>query len=559
MANIDSAIPSKSFSDSQHSILTVYMLYRIGIAIIFWVLFFTDTGIGSDRPLFFKGATLIYSAINILVLFFISVKKWKPNTFYLLLIIASDLFFIQYISEISGDFASDFSAIIVVSVAAGTIFLSKKYFLLVPAFSSILLLIFSIKNIIYDNSGLSSIVSTGWLGIILFTASAFINYLSQRVKASEAEISEKTEHAEYLQALNLEIIQRMQTGILITIKNGQIITMNNSAKNLLNINAGENTYSLEDISSEAMNQHQIIFSEKNKDAIKKTSLDIEHEGKKIRLTWSKLSENIHSEALIFLEDLSKIAQEAQQLKLSSLGKLAASIAHEIRNPIGAASHAAQLLQETATTEEDKKLSQIIVDQAKRCSNIINDVMNISRGNPANIKTFELNTWLKEFIRDYQSLNKSSIHLISESNVKVKFDTNHLQQILTNLLDNAIRYSHMQIKTNEAYIYLHTDGDNKVILDIIDPGKGVEKNLIPQLFEPFMTTEQQGTGLGLYMCRELCIANQASIYYIESNTLHSEINNLEIENELANKLLSSSHSFRIQFPHISRSTISEKSD
>ncbi|MFT4676997.1 MAG: two-component system sensor histidine kinase PilS (NtrC family), partial [Candidatus Azotimanducaceae bacterium] len=238
-------------------------------------------------------------------------------------------------------------------------------------------------------------------------------------------------------------------------------------------------------------------------------------------TYSKVSSSDPQlDALVFIEDSTLVQQQAQQLKLVALGRLSASIAHEIRNPLGAISHAAQLLGESEKLDRgDLRLSEIIQTHSVRLNNVVENVLQMSRRKTAEPKNLQLNDWLDEFISDFKAgfSEKSDItvKLQDKMSTQLRFDPLHLSQILGNLCQNGLRYS--KKKTSEAKLTIRVGVESDVqFIDVIDFGEGVAEDLIPNLFEPFYTTEVTGTGLGLYLSRELCEANSARLSYSNRN-------------------------------------------
>jgi two-component system sensor histidine kinase PilS (NtrC family) len=236
------------------------------------------------------------------------------------------------------------------------------------------------------------------------------------------------------------------------------------------------------------------------------------------VNFARLDPGHESHTLIFLEDNRAINQQAQQLKLASLGRLTASIAHEIRNPLGAISHASQLLSEdSALPPSDRRLVEIINSHTKRVNQIIENILQLSRRRVSNPETIRLDEWLPKFTNDYIASkgpnNKPIIDCLAGDAIDAKFDLGQLQQVLTNLCDNGLRYSHPP--ANCAHLVLEAGIDSATqqpYIKVIDFGDGISKENLQHLFEPFFTTESTGSGLGLYICKELCESNQALISY-----------------------------------------------
>lgn len=550
-------------------LLLVYAIYRLSLTLIFWMLFSTDTAVGQDQPGLFVSTALIYLLINAALLY-ASTTKWQPRFLALFIIVASDIVAIQLIAQTSGDISSGLSVLMVVSVAAGSLFLQSNKAFLVPSFASITLLLSVGASVLHHSAAdqksinYSEIVASGWLGMLFFLASALVSYLSARVEKSDLRARQEHEHAQNLQRLNSLIIDRMQTGILIVDTHGSLISHNQAASELLQIYPEKKISALKQIDPRLQEFLGSIISATAHNVSTKSviagnlddpvhlnpiTLHLDYSGKSLKFIWINLKDANNTEYLVFIEDLSKIAQQAQQLKLSSLGKLTASIAHEIRNPLGAASHAAQLLQDTESKNETARLAEIVVNQTRRCSDVIESVLGVSRGGSSNIQQFDLVSWLPNFLNDYQIGKECEIEFAGEPVLNIRFDQSQLAQILGNLLDNALRYSEQGSGQRCAAIYASIDSLQRPQLDILDNGSGVASDDIDSLFEPFFTRSKQGSGLGLYICRELCEANQATVTYIRQ-----PYGKNRILTESISAKCSLEHCFRIQFAHPNRTAI-----
>ncbi|MCI0590722.1 MAG: HAMP domain-containing histidine kinase, partial [Gammaproteobacteria bacterium] len=196
-----------------------------------------------------------------------------------------------------------------------------------------------------------------------------------------------------------------------------------------------------------------------------------------------------------------------------LGRLTASIAHEIRNPLGAISHAGQLLSESRSlAPEDDRLLRIIIEQSARMNDIIEDIMHIKPRASTTPKSIKVQPWLEAFVDEFtsrQQIPRAAIMIAGDSeDMEVTMDASQLHQVLWNLCENGLRYS-KGIPLLEINYGLRRETE-RPHLDVIDHGTGIPEEFAEQLFEPFFTTEPQGTGLGLYIARELCESNQASL-------------------------------------------------
>ena len=220
------------------------------------------------------------------------------------------------------------------------------------------------------------------------------------------------------------------------------------------------------------------------------------------------------EFVIFLEDTRALEERAQRLKLAAMGRLTASIAHEIRNPLAAISHAGQLLVEDATEPVQRRLAAIVIENTQRLNRLVEDVLRVARrdaplGDELDLSAF-LGAWIAEFARD-RRLDPARIALQPISGVQVKFEPAHLRQILFNLVDNALRYA-SEGPGAVVVAVARDDPDRRVSLWVFDDGPGIPAEARGALFEPFYTTHARGTGLGLYLAREFCAANRADLVY-----------------------------------------------
>ncbi|MEM7055184.1 MAG: HAMP domain-containing sensor histidine kinase, partial [Pseudomonadota bacterium] len=224
--------------------------------------------------------------------------------------------------------------------------------------------------------------------------------------------------------------------------------------------------------------------------------------------------------LIFLEDTSVISRRARDLAQASLARLSASIAHEIRNPLGALSHAAQLLGESSDLDEqDQRLIQIISNHAVRVNDIVENVLKLSRRERAHIQQINISIWLRELADDFRRQHKlpsSRLKLEApKSDIDVLMDPSQIGQAIQSLLDNALRHAASEDHLPTLTLRLSPiRGLREMALDIIDDGPGIPLEKRSQIFEPFFTTHKQGSGLGLFLARQLCDANQAPLEYVQ---------------------------------------------
>jgi two-component system sensor histidine kinase PilS (NtrC family) len=221
---------------------------------------------------------------------------------------------------------------------------------------------------------------------------------------------------------------------------------------------------------------------------------------------------------VFLEDASRLNQRFQQVRLASLGRLTASIAHEIRNPLAAINHASQLLEEALQNSPDSKLTEIISTQVERLNSVIENVLQLSREQSGTSEPIRLLPWLEKFKDEYatsQGLDKQQIKLqVAPENMTVLFDSTQLHQVMWNLCGNAV--NHARVPLDQVSITMRGGIDTESrqpFVDVIDNGPGIDAKTAANIFEPFFTTSNEGTGLGLFITKEVVESNRAKIRHV----------------------------------------------
>lgn len=350
---------------------------------------------------------------------------------------------------------------------------------------------------------LSSWISSNWAGNIQRTAK-----LAKKQGLDLANMSQ----------VNQAILDQLQMGVIVMKSNHIIGQMNNVALEMLGSPKKWRNRSLEGFAPE-LNTWYSYWSNNHQD--KTSSYDFNHQGvMAMRARFVKMGARVNGTVLIYLLDTHEEGEKLQDLKLASLGQLTASIAHEIRNPLGAISHAAQLLSESEELNPaDSRLSQIIITNSERMDSIIETILNLSRRKNPRREAIALKPWLDEFFDDFiehTKLTRQQLSLVVEpSDLEIRFDSGHLRQIISNLCHNAVKYAKKETKDLSLFIQVGTPDHTKmVILNIIDNGNGIPTDLTSRLFEPFNTASSKGTGLGLFMCRELSQANGSKLEYIK---------------------------------------------
>lgn len=529
MKTLSQQIAEQQNQQQNLTLLKIYSGYRLllSLALLGSFLVFEENRIvGNVKPVLFLYASLAYLIINCISILSILPRQKNLSKQSLFVTFFIDIVAIIAIADSTGGVKSGLEILLVVIVAGSSIMLTGQIATLLTALASLFMLADTYRLIEQTHLSSSSVFHTGILGFVLFGTNFFIQTLVQRIRKSQLQAEVNAVEAQRQQQLNQLIVQRMQTGIIVCDSQGFISTLNQSAKELL-LDRDNTTESLYELPPTLKTQLKHWLKSPQQ---RLPSFKIENSSIDIQANFSAL--NSEEEILIFLENNQKLSARAQEIKLASLGRLTASIAHEIRNPLSAISHSAQLLKESPQLDEgDKKLSHIIEKHCKRVNQVIENVLQLSRRSTPTPDTLNLQDWLRQFIDDYKSTRQScNIALITPSQeCLTTVDFSQLQQVLTNLVDNGLRYSQQNTGQPKLTLLLDNDSVNQLpYLDIIDEGKGINEQQRNHLFEPFYTTEAQGTGLGLFIAREMCEANQIRIHYLFNNEQKS--------------------CFRLHFPH-----------
>lgn len=499
--------------------LTLYRLF-LGSLFVLIIIFPEDSQLlGQQDPQLFAITSLFYLAFGCLT--FLGAKwHWPAFNLQVFAQIFLDILVIIVLMHSSGGIPSGLGTLIIVAIAGGSILIAEKMAILFAAIATIALLLEQLYTQLQSQAFNPSYAHAGLLGATFFATAAAVHLLARRIRYSEALAAQRGVDLANMEQLTEYVIQRMQTGIIVVDKNDQIRLINESARYLLNVPVASKKYYLSHLSTNlteqlrAWQQNLILAPQLFRPSPDATE---------ILPRFARLGTDNTSGTLIFLEDMAALAQQAQQMKLASLGRLTASIAHEVRNPLGAISHAGQLLAESKNLDSsDHRLTEIISQHCKRVNKIVENVMQLGKRDKSKPEEILLKPWLENFIIEFCNnqgiqTNKFSI-TVSPIDLKARFDPSQLLQVIWNLCHNGMRHTiqHSDRPVLELRAGIAYDSRNP-ILDIIDLGPGIAPEITEQIFEPFFTTEPKGTGLGLYIARELCEGNQARLAYIRTSS------------------------------------------
>jgi two-component system sensor histidine kinase PilS (NtrC family) len=506
----------------QHSlqrstILRVYNYYRILISFLFLFLFLDQNFrefVGSANPELFQTTIIGYIIGNVLIglATLVASRELLSRTTPSFVILIADIICLVLLMTASGGVSSGLGNFLIFTVAFGGGLILGRISTVLPAIAFILTIYSEFYLFFLNQNDLQNLFQAGVLGIVFFVANILFQSLSRQLRRRETEVFT-------LEQINQLIVDQMRTGVVVVRDNGKIKLINAAGKELLKITAQP------EIPVERLPYRLVdkLTAWKEDPSLRSSTFHTYDSSPELLAHFSPLATpDPESDTLIFVEDSTEVARQAQQMKLASLGRLSATIAHEIRNPLGAISHAAQLLGESESLDRgDLRLSEIIQSHCLRLNGVIENVLQMSRRKSAEPRELVLTDWLAQFIEEFAagaSLNADLDVEVEPPETSVHVDPIHLSQILGNLCQNGLRYS--EKATGEARLRIRAGKDpdtGNAFIEVNDYGPGIDEEFLPNLFEPFYTTESTGTGLGLYLSKELCEANDARLSYRRADT------------------------------------------
>lgn len=494
--------------------LRILTLYRIALVSILGVLHLvTDGKVLSKTSVGAIGWLLAGYLAAAIVNHLLARRRWPGFRIQINGQLLLDIVLITALIFASGSIGNGLGALMVVAVVAGSILISLRGALFFAATGTVCLLSQQVLAHWQTGEPPAAYAQVGALGLTLFVTTLVGNVLSQKARRNQALADQRGDDVESLEALSTAIVQRLQVGVVAISNDGEIRMMNRTAWRLLGEpaeRAGSQLTNVDPALAARLNDWQ--HRSDSDDA----ALLLTPSGEEVLPRFRPLGKRGQRGTLIFLDDVGQLKAQVQQAKLASLGRLTASIAHEIRNPLSAISHAGQLLGESnELPDADRRLVEIINNQGRRLNRVIESVLQLSRRSQAEPQSIELERWLANFVEEFALQGWSQPHRFSldgDTAVQAQFDPDHLHQVLGNLCKNALL--HGAKAGQELHIQLNWGIDNagRPYLDVRDDGKGIAAEDAANLFEPFFTTASQGTGLGLYLCRELCEMNRARLSF-----------------------------------------------
>jgi two-component system sensor histidine kinase PilS (NtrC family) len=422
----------------------------------------------------------------------------------------TDIAAITLLMYASGGFRSGLAGMLLVSLAAAALVSRGTLMLFYAAIASIAVLLEQGVWVLFHDQSPAAFMQPGLLSIGYFATALITSQLAQRVITHERVARKRGMDLANQLRINQLVIQDVRDGVLVVDSNGLVQQFNPAVEALLGRPAPE----LEQIEAYSGELAHALAAWRERSGPRVVTLTMPESGKVVRARFVEAGVEGDHFTVLYLDDQSKLDEQARQLKLAALGRLTANIAHEIRNPLAAITHAAELLAEENRQPGRERLNRIIRDNAARLDRMVKDVLELNRRDRVQAEPVRLAGFLATFLEEFthnERIDPSGVALRIVEDGLVEVDRVHLNQILWNLVRNAWRHSR---KAAGSVQIMLGRSSGRLELRVVDDGPGIAKPLQSQLFEPFFTTYSGGTGLGLYIARELCNANGATLDYVD---------------------------------------------
>ena len=409
---------------------------------------------------------------------------------------------------------SAIAMLLLVNVGAGALLLPARQAGFFAALATLCVIGQCLLSRILDGTD-RNLIEYGLYGLGYFAITTLALALGKQMRETEALAEQRGIDLANLAQINELIIRRMKTGVLVVDDANRVHRWNESAWSLI----GNPKPGQRDLGSVAPELSRRLYHWRTTGKIDTTAVALAEGAPEVIPRFTRLSSNDDENVLIFLDDTSLVSRRAEELTLSSLGRLSASIAHEIRNPLAAISYSAQLLAESETmSEEDKRMVEIINNHCSRVNEIVENILQLSRRERSRPESLDLSVWAQHFVDDYKAGNdigQDQLRAVSQGRqIEALADPQQMQQVVWNLVQNALRYGRQPGEPARVSVVPRlATPKGPPLLEVLDRGPGIPAKVAAQIFEPFFTTHEYGTGLGLYLARTMCEANQATLEYV----------------------------------------------
>ncbi len=515
---VDQIGRESTLGDLGWRIVGLLNLYRLLVPPVLFAIYrytLPQPTVGSEHPRLFFAICVAYFIAGIVLVLAQRLPR-LPRHVLLLSHSLVDSLAIALLLYASGGVGSGLGILFVVPVGAVALLAEGRQTLLMAATAVVALLTQQVLGQLWGTGSSTDYPTAGVIGVILFLVALASWPLTARLAESEALVKRREVDLANLAELSQYIVQHLRESLLVVDGEDRIRLINESAARILGDQAAYPGALLGEASPKLLYLLSTWRQSGERPKDSGATFIASNGASEILPHFAPLGTHDPPPVIVFLEDTTEVAGKVQQLKLASLGRLSASIAHEIRNPVGAMSHAAQLLGESNHLgTEDRRLAEIIRTNASRVSEIIANVQSMSRREPLRAEQFDLGDWLRAFRAEFCATlpcpeDQVSLHGV-EGGLEVRCDRSQLRQIVWNLAENALKHGgeaapRIELRSGRL------SPAQRPYLEVADRGRGIPESLAERIFEPFVTSDTRGVGLGLYLARELAQANGATLIY-----------------------------------------------
>jgi two-component system, NtrC family, sensor histidine kinase PilS len=499
-------------------VLGLLNLYRLAVPSVLVALALLDTRpqlLGGASPTLYFYALVGWFATGVICIGLLK-SRWPSLQAQAFIHVAFDVIAVTALLVTSGGAASGVGLLLIMPVAGVSLLLPQRVATTVAAIAALCVLGQQIMLWFRGVSDSSDLTQAGLLGGVILIAALAGAPLAGRLRESEALVRQRDLDLANLAELSQYIVERLRESLVVVDEQDRIRLINESARQIVGSDATASAL-LGEISPRLL-YLLTMWRQSGPDPDTTGGNLLAVDGlREVRPHFAPLGAGQPPPVLIFLEDLTALDDRIHQSRLAALGRLSASIAHEIRNPVGAISHAAQLLGEDASlSDPNRRMSDIIRANAERVSTIIGNVQQLARRESTRPERMPLGEWLTDFVQEFVDTGGHEAGQlrpeVPDPELEVRVDPSHLRQILWNLCENAFRYSVRAPDDSVEVRIGRLAGSNRPFLEVLDRGPGIESTISDRIFEPFFTSRASGTGLGLFIARELAQCNRALLVF-----------------------------------------------
>jgi len=503
--------PRETTPASFWTALRYFNLYRIAVAALFLsvsAIYGGALSLGSHHLSLFRYTAIAYILAGVGLHVVLRNVRELFNA-QLSLHVLVDILAISLLTYSSGGVRSGLGVMLLISLTGASLVAPRLLTYLYASLATIALLFEHGYWMLAADLQAETFLQPALVAMGCFAVAGATGWLGQRVAANELLARQRGRELATQMRVNELVIEDMHDGVLVLDRSGRIVQNNPQAQRMLGPEQLVGTEIASVIPGVAGRWSELGSSADGR-LTGVADLDLAGRSLRLRLIDTGTEEEF---SVLFLEDTTRSRDQAQQLKLAALGRLTANIAHEIRNPLSAISHAAELLTEEQREAHRERLCRIINDNTRRLERLVADVLQLNRRDRVASDRVQVVGWLMGFIQEFVANELASadrFELTATRDAWIEFDREHLRQVCWNLLRNAVRHAPDRPRSIRILVRCFA---GQVELNFIDDGPGVPVKDQPQLFEPFFTTDSKGTGLGLYLARELAMANKAVLGYV----------------------------------------------